>query len=904
VFLIEWEVRQSDKGCSELNMKFIFANHDRSAQIRRIREAIDRYRESGRSDLARFQMHPVYDDILGQLGDQFLGYWKDQVALVGLGGYGRKEMSPYSDIDILFLKSDDAPEGVYRGVRSVLYLLWDARVEFGHSVRTVSECCNEAGQDLAVLTSMLDLRLVWGSCELLKELLIQIKRLVNDADPFELYFRIESEILKSSDKFGQTIYLLEPHLKEGPGSLRYIQLITWLGHLIFGCPTLEDLSAAGICKPQEVEQVRRDVAFLSKLRNGLHFYSGRRDDRLKFDAQAVLAGTMGFADAAERRAVEAFMGEYYRRASNLDYFGRMIRAKVRLFLRPAVSPDVKRLRLDERFYVGAGGINHYYHYRFASDPKELVLAFRRVADTGCDLDIRVVDLIKSKLSIIDEGFIKDPLINQAFLDIFRTQGSVARAVNSMMKIGFLEHFIPEFAWIRFLPQHDVYHQYTVDLHTVAVLEHIDRFARQRLDPDDQLLGTIFAKLDQTESLYLAALLHDIAKGRGPGHEVKGETIALPILERLGVSSSCADEVRFLIRNHLAMTHLAFKKDLHDAALIQRFAENVMHKRRLDLLFLLTHADLRGVGPTAFNSWRRMLLEELYFRTLDVIQGEGVEGEDLGEWVDEIRATVRQLTPVQHHGPLLEAFLNQAGSRYFLDFYPGVIAEHFTDLQSFLASHNKTSLGPDDVIARKVDHYRPGYSSITVITRDRKGLFFRIAGTLAANRINILGAWTHSIGDITVGTYHVNAIPEGPLDDPDRWKHFLADLKEVLGDRLDVDDLVRQSRQKAGPFLGTSKPRFPVRIEIDNAASDRATIIEVYAHDRPGLLYDITRKLSALDLNIVLTKITTEIDQAADIFYVHGPTGSKIVDFDQLDFIQKELRSHLASMEEAYFGSQG
>jgi UTP:GlnB (protein PII) uridylyltransferase len=189
VFLIEWEVRQSDKGCSEFNMKFIFANHDRSAQIRRIREAIDRYRESGRSDLARFQMHPVYDDILGQLGDQFLGYWKDQVALVGLGGYGRKEMSPYSDIDILFLKSDDAPEGVYRGVRSVLYLLWDARVEFGHSVRTVSECCNEAGQDLAVLTSMLDLRLVWGSCELLKELLIQIKRLVNDADPFELYFR-------------------------------------------------------------------------------------------------------------------------------------------------------------------------------------------------------------------------------------------------------------------------------------------------------------------------------------------------------------------------------------------------------------------------------------------------------------------------------------------------------------------------------------------------------------------------------------------------------------------------------------------------------------------------------------------------------------------------------------------
>ncbi len=231
----------------------------------------------------------------------FLANWAISFLVIGRiespswdwGGYGRKEMSPYSDIDLLFLKSDDAPEGVYRGIRSVLYLLWDARVEFGHSVRTVSECCKEAEKDLAVLTSMLDLRLVWGSCELLKELLIQIKRLVNDADPFDLYFRIESEILNSSDKFGQTIYLLEPHLKEGPGSLRYIQLITWLGSLIFGCATLEDLATAGICKRQEVEQVRRDAAFLSKLRNGLHFYSGRRDDRLRFEPQAVLAQELG-----------------------------------------------------------------------------------------------------------------------------------------------------------------------------------------------------------------------------------------------------------------------------------------------------------------------------------------------------------------------------------------------------------------------------------------------------------------------------------------------------------------------------------------------------------------------------------------------------------------------------------
>lgn len=881
-------------------MRFIFADHDRSANIQRIHEGIDRFRQSGRSNLAHFEMHPVYDDILGQMGKHFLGYWEQKVAILGLGGYGRREMSPYSDIDLLFLRSEDASEGIYRGIRSILYLLWDARVEFGHSVRTVSECRHEAEKDLAVLTSMLDLRLVWGSRDLFRQLLIQVKSLVNDADPFELYFKIEGEILNSSSKFGQTIYLLEPHLKEGPGSLRYVQLITWLGNLIFGCPTLEDLAAARICSRQEVEEVREDTAFLSRLRTGLHFFSGRRDDRLKFDAQAVLATEMGFSDTPEQRAVEAFMREYYRHASNLDFFGRMIRAKVRLFLRPVVSNDVKRLKIDEYFYIGTSGINHYHHDRFAYDPKELLATFQKVADTGCDLDIRLVDLIRSKLSIIDDRFVKNPLINQSFLEIFRSKGSVARAVNAMMKIGFLEHFIPEFAWIRFLPQHDVYHQYTVDLHTIEVLEYIDRLARSKVDPEDQLLQTIFSKLDETESLYLAALFHDIAKGRGAGHDVKGEQIALPILERLGVTATCCEDVCFLIRNHLAMTHLAFKKDLHDSALIHRFAENVMLKRRLDLLFLLTHADLRGVGPTAFNSWRRMLLEELYYRTLDVIQGEGLEGEDLGEWVEEIKSVVRQLVSFEHHGPLLDSFLRQAGSRYFLDFYPGVIAEHYVDLHSFLASHNKVSLDPDDVIAKKVDHYRPGYSSITVITRDRKGLFFRVAGSLSANRINILSAWTHSIGAITVGTYHVNVIPEGPLDNPERWQHFLRDLKDVLGDRLDVEDLVRKNRQKAGPFLGSSRPRFPVKVETDNAASDRATIIEVYAHDRPGLLYDITRKLTSLDLNIILTKITTEIDQAADIFYVQGPAGSKIVDFDKLDFIQSELRSYLTAMEDEYF----
>jgi [protein-PII] uridylyltransferase len=472
-----------------------------------------------------------------------------------------------------------------------------------------------------------------------------------------------------------------------------------------------------------------------------------------------------------------------------------------------------------------------------------------------------------------------------------------------MKIGFLERFIPEFARVRFLPQHDVYHQYTVDLHTIAVLENIDSFGRAQQDPDDTLLQTIFSKLERKEVLYLAGLFHDIAKGRGPGHEVRGEETARSILQRFGLPEEQLDEVCFLIRNHLAMTHLAFKKDLHDEALVSRFAETVMHKRRLDLLMLLTHADLRAVGPTAFSSWRKMLLEELYYRTLDIIEGEGLGGEDLGEWIKQIKAVVRDLVPPEYRGRDLEDFLGSAGSRYFLDFYPGIIAEHYVDLRNYLAGHGLNALGPGDMIARKVDHHRPAYSSITLITRDRRGLFFRIAGSLSVNRINILGAWSHTIGDIAVGTFHVNDIPEGPLDDPERWDRFCADFGRVIKGEADVDELMSARRPVRRLFSQTSRPRFPLKVEIDNAASDRATIIEVYAHDRPGLLYDITHRLTELGLDIVLTKITTEVDQAADIFYVQDESGNKIIDFERLEEMRTSLHDHLVAMEKSQFGEQ-
>jgi [protein-PII] uridylyltransferase len=877
-------------------MRYIFADHDKASQIRRIREGLEAYREGGSANPDQFEMHPAYDQMMAQLAEHFLGHWKEMLAIVGLGGYGRKEMSPYSDIDLLFLRQEDAPEGVYRGIRSILYLLWDAKVEFGHSVRTIAECREEADKDLAVLTSLMDTRFIWGSELRFRDLLIDRDRLIWERDPLDFYLRIEDEIQKSVERFGHTIYLLEPNVKEGSGSLRYVQLIQWLSRIVFGASKLEDLPYLGVCGHRAVEEVYEGRQFLAGVRTRLHFLAGRQDDVLRFDAQIAIAEQKGLRESRDRTAAEVFMREYYRHAATIDFFGRRIRARARLFLTPKNSTAVKQLKLDDFQYIGGGGINRYDLETLDAEPREMLRAFRHIADTGTDLDIRLADAIRTRLRTVHSRWMDDPEVNALFRELCKVPGHVSRALTAMMKTGFLELFIIEFGMVRFLRQHDGYHQYTVDLHTMKVLENMDRFATGDNGSDSELLQTMFARVEKPELLYLAGLFHDIGKGHGAGHEVRGEEIARPVLERMGLGPDEIEDVCFLIRNHLAMPHLAFKKDLHDEGMIGRFAETVMHQRRLDMLTILTFADLQAVGPATFNSWKNLLLEELYYRTLDVIYDGTAGGEELGEWIQQIKAVIAEKVPDEFQAEL-KAFLRDASSRYLLDFYPGIIIDHFLDFVAYLRKNGKQSLGQHDIIFQKTDNRKPPYSAITLIIQDRPGLFFRIAGAMSANRINILSAWTHSIGpDLAICTFHVNDIPDGALTDAAQWESFKADIQAVFSGQRDVNELVA-NRRRAGRVAAAALPgRVPLKVEINNAASDRATIVEVYAHDRPGLLYDITRYLSSEDLHIVLAKIATQTDRAADVFYVVDAQGHRIVDFERLDDIRRGLTSHLEEME--------
>jgi [protein-PII] uridylyltransferase len=607
---------------------------------------------------------------------------------------------------------------------------------------------------------------------------------------------------------------------------------------------------------------------------------------------------MGYLDAVERISAITFMREYYRHAATMDFVGRRVLSRTRLSLRPDTGPKIKRMKLGAGYYIGAGGVNHEKPADFGNSALDFFTAFSKIADFGCELDIRLVDTMLAKLDLIDEDFCNSTGANDKFLELLRSGPSVGKTLNTMMKIGFLERFVPDFAWIRFLPSYSSIHQYTVDLHTIIVMEHIDLFRRGQGPEEDKLLHTISSRISDIYILYLAALFHDIAKGLGSGHEIRGETIASPVLDRLGLPEEAKDDVRFLIRNHLAMSHLAFKKDLHDEALIGRFAETVIHSRRLDMLFILTHADLRATGPGAFNSWRHMLLEELYYRTLDIIQGVAEEEDNLSDWLEGVQEVIPTMVAPQYRGSELDQYLQNAPSRYLLDFYPEIIADHYVSIMEYLEKTGQKELSMSDLISGKADHSRGGYSSITLITRDRSGLFFKMAGTLSANRINILSAWSHSIGTISIATLHVNDIPEGPLDDQERWDRFQEDFAGVVSGRIDADILVASKRSTVRPIKRQAPNTSFVKVDVDNHASDKATIIEVTAMDRPGLLYDITRAIFKQGLNIFLTKIATDGDRATDIFYVKDESGKKVADFARLDEIKNRLREHLKAVERA------
>jgi [protein-PII] uridylyltransferase len=821
----------------------------------------------------------LFQCITGDLSN--VGKTRERLALVAIGGYGRGELNPYSDIDLMFLYKGKDSQHIEDIAQKLLYFLWDMRLDVGYSVRTIKDCAEMAASDTTVKTALLDARYLVGSRSLFNEfqkmMLTQI--LAKGSDTF-----IEEKVKEMEtrrEKYGSTVYTLEPNLKEGEGALRDLHSAMWVAKIKYKITAVRELIIKGILTEEELSVYSASLSYLWRLRNELHYRAGRKNDQLTFDAQTSLADFLGYVNRGKVLAVEEFMRDYYLHATKVKNLSAMLITKCTWREEGALKilGYLIRRPIGEGFYIIKGELVIPDETSIAKEPARLMKIFEYAQKHGVALNIRVKSLVRSNLELINDKFRRNREVNASFLNILRTEKRLGETLQLMHDLEFLNRFIPEFENIYCKVQHDVYHIYTVDVHSLFAVDEIARLWRGEHSKDLPLLTRLANDVDKRELLVLAVLLHDMGKGEGGGHADRGADQVPTIARRMGLSRECSERLEFLIRNHLLFAHIAQRRDLHDEKMIIQFSRQMGKSENLKMLYLLTYADIKAVGPDVWTEWKALLLQELYEKAFEVLERGDFRFEARSERVKKVKRKVIEILGDEFPKELVKEELKAMTTRHLLANPPAVLAEHVRIM---------LSLGEHTMIEKIVHEAERGYTNYTICTLDVSGLFSRITGVMAANGMNILGAQIHtSTNGKVLDVLQVNS-PQGFIvTDENRWKKVEEDMRQVLEGKVRVSALVEKRRRPT--FLAEKpKPRFPTRVEIDNEVSADYTVIDIYTHDKVGLLYQITSTLTELGLYIGVSKISTKVDQVADVFYVKDIFGHKIIRDDKLEEIKGRL----------------
>jgi len=779
-----------------------------------------------------------------------------QVAVVALGGYGRSELAPFSDVDLLFLHGGRPSDTVRRFVEEVLKLLWDVRLTVGHSFRSAGECVDIAREDLHSRTALTEARLITGSEPLFNGLMWELDlTLRQDRRATEAFLEsMRMELAERHARFGGAVAVQEPNVKEGVGGLRDLHAILWVGHARFGSRGLAALHEGKRLSGSEYEIARRCLEFLSRVRNELHFASGRKNDVLTLDLQEGLAANLGHEPKGGLLASEVFMREYYRRASELrrmsrDFMLRNLEAAPRGLL-----AGLRRRRFKGAFEVREGRL--YPRKSVIDRAEQMMEAFAAAQAEGLLLSDELRHAIHANLHLVDKTFRASREAGIAFRRVLERRGRVGPALRAMHETGFLGRFVPEWARVTFLVQHDFFHRYTVDEHTLRAVESLDAVALGG-DPAIAPFGRILDDIPDVSSLYLGMFLHDFGKGRGGRHVEVGSRIASRIVQRLGLDPATAGDAVFLVTTHLEMSQVSQQRDLSEASLIASFAERVGTLERLDQLLLLTYADHCAVAPGIWNEWKATLLFELYRRTRDRLAG-STEEEGL---LDAARARAAELLRSEFPAAEVERHFGMLPERYIRATSAELMARHFR----LIAARG------DAPVAVDWRDLEDGHcTELTVTAEDRPGFLAKVAGTLTANGINILAVDLFSREDgVVLDTFRLSEHSgHRPVKVSRRPKVELG-LADAVSGTLDVESAVERwlarNPLKARRAWGRAARRPSVR--FDNEASATATAVDVRAHDRPGLAFTLADALARLGLNITFAKIATDRALALDVFYV-------------------------------------
>ena len=814
---------------------------------------------------------------------------RDPYAIVALGGYGRGEQCVHSDVDLMLLFEAKVPAEAEDLIREVVYPLWDAGMEVGHATRSLKECLRLARQDYEVLTSLLDARFICGQSRLYSMLTERLRQTVILPRKAEVVRWLVETNQARHRRFGDSSYLLEPNLKEGQGGLRDYHTMRWIARIQSDLHRRRDLEYAGYLTTDEYTAFDEALRFVWDVRNRLHHVSGRKNDQLHFDQQVRIARAMHYTASGGQQPVERFLGQLH---GHMEF----IKEKHLMFLYDQ-GYGLRRRRprqhiaeaLSDGIEVAADRLAFAAPEQIPVQPGLLLRIFQEAARLRLPLGTEAKRLVREFLHLVDEHTLSEPQNLHVFEQILLRPAPTFNVMSEMRRTGLLFRLIPELETIRDRIQYDAYHLFPVDRHSLRVVRAIKGFGSPEDISGDPLCGELYKVLRQRKPLLWAALLHDIGKGTpGGDHAAKGAVMARRIMERLGYREKEIALVAFLVADHLMLIKAATRRDINDEETAINCARRIQDPVRLRMLYLLTVADSLSTGPKAWSEWTATLLRELFFKVLNVLEGGELA---TGKAVSLVEAKRRQLmthaaNPAR--GQEIGRLIQYMSPRYLLY----VPAE---DILAHTALYRR--LGDADFVW---DVSRPnGNATRTVIicAKDRPGLFSKIAGIFTLNGMNILGCQVYTWrNNMALDIFEVTPPPD-PLFEDERWRRAENHLRASLAGRFDLAAALAEKIACLRPAQAAVDRR-PPRVVVNNSASSFFTIIEVFAHDFPGLLYRVTDALLRCHLDIWVARVATHVDQVVDVFYVRDFDGQKVDRPDQVAAIEETVMTVLHQGPEA------
>jgi [protein-PII] uridylyltransferase len=806
----------------------------------------------------------------------------EQIAIVATGGYGRGELAPFSDVDLMFLLNYKRTPRTEQIIEYMLYMLWDLGLKVGHATRSINEAVKLSNDDLTIRTSLLEARFLWGD----EQLYLRFKKNFSaDVEASSSSAFVEAKLCERDtrhERMGDTRYVLEPNIKEGKGGLRDLQTLFWIAKYLYQVDDVSDLIEKSVFTKRDAKRFAKAQNFLCTVRNHLHYVSGRPEERLVFNVQSELAQRMAYKDHAGARGVERFMKHYFLIAKDVGSLTRIICAvlEAKHQKRRFQIPRLSFMRRNTNgFIVDGDRLTLESDDSLKRQPIKLLSLFAEAQRLELDIHPSALRAVTQSLGLIKKAMRVDLEANRIFMEILTSKKDPELALKRMNEAGVLGRFIPEFERVVAQMQYDMYHVYTVDEHTIRAIGILSQVERGFLVDELPAESSVAREVQSRSALFLAVLLHDIAKGRGGDHAEIGSAMALYLCPRLGLNDGETETVSWLVKHHLAMSNTAFRRDIDDPQTISDFVGLVQSPERLRLLFILTVCDIRAVGPGVWNGWKAQLLRDLYYSAQEHIAGTTTQEARVNRVIRAKEELKEQLFKWEDAD--VEAHLAKGYDDYWLSYDASSHAHH-----AHIVS-KADNIGQDITIVDRVDAERE-VSEVVIYTHDHPGIFAQIAGAMSLTNATILDARISTLAHgMALDTFWIQDINGGPFNKKENLKRLKVRIKAALNGKLQPSKELKKARDKT-MLSRTRVFKVPPRVLIDNTVSAKYTVIEVNGRDRLGFLNDATEALTTIGLQIASAHISTYGERVVDVFYVKDVFGLRVEHEGKIAQIKRAL----------------